>query len=110
MQNISLALAISSTVPAKDVAHTDTHGVYQGYVKWRTLTDPLTERLKNVGTQYPDLLRDEETIKGILPPRNLTWHPSPGGVHSCGPTNTPKMLNVVMLSEFLAELKKVTKK
>ena len=67
MQNISLALAISSTVPAKDVAHTDTHGVYQGYVKWRTLTDPLTERLKNVGTQYPDLLRDEETIKGILP-------------------------------------------
>lgn len=52
MQNISLALAISSTVPAKDVAHTDTHGVYQGYVKWRTLTDPLTESI-TVGQNQP---------------------------------------------------------
>ena len=108
MQNISLALAISSTVPAKDVAHTDTHGVYQGYVKWRTLTDPLTERLKNVGTQTLTCSEMRKQSKGYCPARNLTKHPSTGGV--LWATNTPKMLNVVMLSEFLAELKKVTKK
>ncbi|MBI4746641.1 MAG: hypothetical protein HY786_08945 [Deltaproteobacteria bacterium] len=50
MQNISLVLAISRMVPAKDAAHTDNTGGHQVNVKWRTLTYPLTERVKIAGS------------------------------------------------------------
>lgn len=51
MQNIPFALAISGMVLAKDVAHTDNPGSPPVCGKGLTLTDPLIERLKNMGIQ-----------------------------------------------------------